>query len=394
MMAHCMKLSKAACGHMFKHYERAKDEFGQYVKFGNTEIDPARTPNNYNLAPDRGISQGEFVRQRCNEVRCLNRKDVNVMCSWVVTMPKDLEPEKTKDFMQATYDFLENRYGKENVVSAYVHLDEVTPHIHFAFVPVTYDAKKDLYKVAACEVINRTELRVFHGELQDHLEQALGCDVNILTGITQEQGGNKSVSELKKLSKQAELLENEKNRLEAKIGAFKRQIKDRLPTNKEWISFHALYQDFKTMLLDKSESPWSQNFSDFLLVTNDGEKVIIANECEHDCSYQEGDTMYSRYMVSDLDVFDQDHYEDPLMAALEQFDKQYQTQKKAYEQEKKRQECKSLLESLPIEDRCSIVVDTLDTDIELRKYVSSVLDEDHADGIEQLRLEYEEDFDL
>lgn len=219
-MAHCVKLSKAACGHMFKHYERAKDEFGQYVKFGNTEIDPARTPNNYNLAPDRGISQGEFVRQRCSEVRCLNRKDVNVMCSWVVTMPKDLEPGKTKDFMQATYDFLENRYGKENVVSAYVHLDEVTPHMHFAFVPVTYDAKKDLYKVSACEVVNRTELRVFHKELQAHLEKALECDVNILTGITQEQGGNKSVSELKKLSEQAELLENEKNRLEAKIDAF------------------------------------------------------------------------------------------------------------------------------------------------------------------------------
>ena len=136
-MAHCKKFSKAGCGHMFKHYERAKDEQGEYIKFGNEDIDPTRTHLNYNLAPNRGMTQGEYVRQRCEEVYCLNRKDVNVMCSWVVTMPKDLDPAKTREFMQQTYNFLADRYGEKNVVSAYVHMDEVTPHMHFAFVPVT-----------------------------------------------------------------------------------------------------------------------------------------------------------------------------------------------------------------------------------------------------------------
>lgn len=197
-MAHVMKMTKAACGHMFKHYERAKDKNGEYVKFGNESIDSERTPMNYNLAPDRELSQGDFVRKRCSEVYCMNRKDVNVLCSWVVTVPKDVPEVEYEKFFHATYDFLEKRYGRENVVSAYVHMDEVTPHMHFAFVPVIYDKKKERYKVSAFEVIDRRELTVFHAELEKHLESALGHEVGILNEATKE--GNKSIAELKRES--------------------------------------------------------------------------------------------------------------------------------------------------------------------------------------------------
>ena len=39
--------------------------------------------------------------------------------------------------------------AKENVISAYVHFDEVTPHMHYAFVPVVEDKKKGGYKLSA-----------------------------------------------------------------------------------------------------------------------------------------------------------------------------------------------------------------------------------------------------
>ena len=98
---------------------------------------------NYNLATHQTMDQGEFVRKRCAEVHCQNRKDVNVMATWVVTVPKDLPEQEHKAFFQASYDFLQQRYGRENVVSAYVHMDEVTPHMHFAFVPVKHGFKED-----------------------------------------------------------------------------------------------------------------------------------------------------------------------------------------------------------------------------------------------------------
>lgn len=230
-MAHVMKMTKAACGHMFKHYERAKDKNGEYVKFGNESIDPERTPMNYNLAPDRELSQGDFVRKRCSEVYCMNRKDVNVLCSWVVTVPKDVPEVEYEKFFHATYDFLEKRYGRENVVSAYVHMDEVTPHMHFAFVPVIYDKKKERYKVSAFEVIDRRELTVFHAELEKHLESALGHEVGILNEATKE--GNKSIADLKRseatrsletVKQELSTIQDRKNTLQGEIEGLRRDL--------------------------------------------------------------------------------------------------------------------------------------------------------------------------
>ena len=208
-MAHVAKYSKGALGHMFAHYERAKDKDGEYIKFGNEDIDTNKSHLNYNLAPNHNMSQGEFVKKRCSEVKCLNRKDVNVMCSWVVTAPKDLNPNLYKDFFKESYKFLENRYGADNVVSAHVHMDEKTPHIHFAFVPVVYDSKKNLLKVSAKEKVCKTDLQAFHQDLEKHLENALGREINILNEATKE--GNKSIDELKRQSATERLQEvNEK----------------------------------------------------------------------------------------------------------------------------------------------------------------------------------------
>lgn len=196
-MAHCKKFNRAASGHMFKHFEREKDEEGNYVKFSNENIDLSRTHLNYNLAPARE-SQGDFVRQRCSEVKCQNRKDVNVMCSWIVTAPQDLPEQEHELFFKSTYEFLSERYGKENVVSAYVHMDELTPHMHFAFVPVVFEKKHNRYKVSSKEAVDLKELKIFHGELSAHLERVLKHPVGILNEATIE--GNKSIAELKRKS--------------------------------------------------------------------------------------------------------------------------------------------------------------------------------------------------
>ena len=99
-MAHMMKHTRASCGHMFAHYDR------QAEHIGNENVDRERTYLNYNLATHQQMEQGAFVRKRCSEVHCQNRKDVNVMVSWVVTAPKDLPETEYKQFFQASYDFL------------------------------------------------------------------------------------------------------------------------------------------------------------------------------------------------------------------------------------------------------------------------------------------------
>lgn len=202
-MAHMMKFTKASCGHMFAHFDRRAEHIS------NENLDRTRTHLNYNLATHQTMDQGEFVRKRCAEVRCQNRKDVNVMVSWVVTAPKDLPANEQRAFFEASYDFLKNRYGLENVVSAYVHMDEVTPHMHFAFVPVVEDKKRGGYKLSAKEAVTRKDLRTFHKDLSDHMERVFGRDIGILNEATKE--GNKSIEELKRQTATERLREaNEK----------------------------------------------------------------------------------------------------------------------------------------------------------------------------------------
>lgn len=192
-MAHLMKHTKASCGHMFAHYDRKSDNIS------NESIDISRTYLNYNLAEtDQPLEQGDFIRKRCSEVKLQNRKDVNIMCSWVLTVPKDLPEKEQEQFFKDSYEFMAERYGRENIVSAYVHMDEVTPHMHFAFVPVTTDKKKGGYKVSAKEVVNRTDLKTFHIDLSDCIENKIGHRVNILNEATRD--GNKSIDELKRES--------------------------------------------------------------------------------------------------------------------------------------------------------------------------------------------------
>lgn len=222
-MAHLMKFNKASCGHMFAHFDRSAENIS------NENLDRTKTDLNYNLATHQLMKQGDFVKKRCSEVHCQNRKDVNVMCSWIVTAPKDLPVQEQKQFFQSSYDFMQQRYGKENVISAYVHMDEIQPHLHFAFVPVVYDKKKERYKVSAKEKVTRYDLQTFHSGLENYLEKELGHEINVLNGATKE--GNKSIDELRRETAINELkyLKEEKNVLKGQI----RSLEGRLLSLKE-----------------------------------------------------------------------------------------------------------------------------------------------------------------
>ena len=185
MMACAMKFSAGAVRNQLRHNRRTIEHSS------NRDIDPERLEHDYVLSPDRGMTEYDYFLQRKSELYCYNRDDVKVMAGWVVTAPQDLDPERYDDFFCATYDFLENRYGKENVVQAIVHDDEGgQPHLHFCFIPVEEDLKHEQgYKICANDVLDRRELR--------NLE-----DARVMTGVTKRQGGNRTVAQLKAERKQ------------------------------------------------------------------------------------------------------------------------------------------------------------------------------------------------
>lgn len=62
------------------------------------------------------------------------------MNSFVVTSDgeffKGLRPWEQRDFFRDCVQFFEDKYGTKNMISAVVHMDETTPHLHLNFVPV------------------------------------------------------------------------------------------------------------------------------------------------------------------------------------------------------------------------------------------------------------------
>lgn len=231
-MANAQKYTRAACGHLAAHYERRKDKKGEYVKFGNQDIDPQKTHLNYNLCPRRGLEQIDFIRQRTTEARTLKRDDVNVMCSWVVTLPEyrhhnqnlHVSPDKEQVerlFFERTYRFLCDRYGEQNVISAYVHKDEKTPHMHFAFVPVTEDKKRGGEKVSAKEVITKNDLKTFHTDLERHLDSFRDWHFEVVNEATKD--GNKEIAELKKQTAHEEVLKAQQEATQARQRALQEQ---------------------------------------------------------------------------------------------------------------------------------------------------------------------------
>lgn len=191
----CEKFTRNQSGNILVHCDRSDPN----RTYKNQEIDHSKTYLNYNLAPEhKGMTDYEFMKKRCEEFKMLKRKDVNWLVSWVITIPADYTGNKALFFREA-YNFMENRYGKDNVVSAYVHLDETSPHMHFCFVPVIFDKKKQEYKVNAKQCINKVELKQIHPKMQEYLENKLQTKVNILNGATAE--GNKTIDQLKKEEK-------------------------------------------------------------------------------------------------------------------------------------------------------------------------------------------------
>ena len=169
-MAHVQKYTKGNVQGLSNHWERKTE------KHSNLDIDKERSDSNYDLCQKEGDTLSR-MQQRLHEVYCLNRKDVKVCADWVVTLPENLKgisEKEQREFFEKTYEFLANRYGGEkNVLSANVHMDETTPHMHFAFMPIVWDEKKQREKVCANDVLTRKELKTFHQDLDKFLKREI-----------------------------------------------------------------------------------------------------------------------------------------------------------------------------------------------------------------------------
>ncbi|WP_345961100.1 MobV family relaxase [Leuconostoc suionicum] len=212
-MAHLKKNTRGAVPGLAVHFERKTDHHT------NKDIDVSKTYLNQDLMTDGSDMLSRF-NARLNDVYCMKRDDVKALATWIVTLPEELAEapyEQQSAFFEATTNFLIERYGQENAVAAVVHYDETTPHLHYAFVPVVFDAKKARDKVSAKEVLTRHDLQTFHEDLDQHLKKVLPFyEQGILNHKTLPF---ENVAEIKKYNDQFNALKNELADVEDNIRA-------------------------------------------------------------------------------------------------------------------------------------------------------------------------------
>lgn len=157
--------------------ERENERDENYKSTRNPQIDKSRTHLNYHTLPHEKKYLA-FIDERIKELAPKRKikDDAVLITSFILGSNKEffggISPETQKQFFDDCTEFFAERYGKENVVSAVVHLDESTPHLHFNLMPVTGG------RLCAKELFDRTALR----ELQTDFYEVVGKKYGLKRG--------------------------------------------------------------------------------------------------------------------------------------------------------------------------------------------------------------------
>ena len=140
-MAHVEKYTKADVTGIFIHYDRTPGH-----ELSNKDIDSSKTHLNYNLADhDQPLKQKSFLSKRLKEVITNGRKNQNVACDWIITQPQDVKENDSRKFFEEVYDYLAGMYGRKNIISSYVHMDEI-------------GKRRDVFAFDFSDLVNKTTL--------------------------------------------------------------------------------------------------------------------------------------------------------------------------------------------------------------------------------------------
>ena len=140
---------------IYRHNERKN------TNYSNKEINRQNSKLNYSIKAPYSTYEKIFkdIRKKY-DLKGMIKKVSNVMCEFIITSDKEffksIGEEETKRYFQTAYKFVANykNLGEDFIVSAKVHLDESTPHLHIVFIPVVHKKDKngnEISKIACSE---------------------------------------------------------------------------------------------------------------------------------------------------------------------------------------------------------------------------------------------------
>lgn len=138
---------------IYRHNERRNKNYS------NKNINPELSHLNYSLKDCKHSYEKEFdlIKEKYNlkgQIKTVS----NIACEYIITSDKEyfnsIGIDETKRYFETAYKFVceYKNLGEQYILSAKVHMDEETPHMHLVFIPVvhTKDKKGNCIDKIAC----------------------------------------------------------------------------------------------------------------------------------------------------------------------------------------------------------------------------------------------------
>lgn len=168
-----------------KHVQRENNNYE------NEDIDHSKTYLNYDLVNEYNQNFNNLIDEKIEQNYTGKRKirtDAVKHVDGLITSDKEFfdnqTPEDTKQFFEHAKEFLEQEYGKDNLLYATVHMDEKTPHMHYGVVPITDDGRLSAKQVVG----NKKALTEFQDRFNEYVNQR---------GYNLERGQSRQVTNAK-----------------------------------------------------------------------------------------------------------------------------------------------------------------------------------------------------
>ncbi len=202
---------------IYRHNERKNKNYS------NDNIDKERSYLNYSIKSPKYRYDKEFdrLKEKYNlkgQIKTVS----NIACEYIITSDKqffeEIGEEETKRYFETAYKFVSEykNLGEQYIMSAKVHMDEETPHMHLIFLPVVHTTDKkgnNIDKLACSEFWKEKDS---YRRLQDAFYQYMTShNFELERGVPKEETGRvhidiKEYKELTNFDKTKEKLQNMK----------------------------------------------------------------------------------------------------------------------------------------------------------------------------------------
>lgn len=202
---------------IYRHNERKNKNYS------NDNIDKGRSYLNYSIKSPKYRYDKEFDRLKEEYNLKGQIKTVsNIACEYIITSDKQFFEEigegETRRYFETAYNFVAEykNLGEQYIMSAKVHMDEETPHMHLIFLPVVHTTDKkgnNIDKLACSEFWKEKDS---YRRLQDAFYQYMTShNFELERGVPKEETGRehldiKEYKEITNFNKTKEKLQNMK----------------------------------------------------------------------------------------------------------------------------------------------------------------------------------------